>query len=489
MLEDVKYLAAPLPEDIRRREQAGYFSKALNLIERRLEGELPLALRKRLELERELIPVWEEEYPYSFDAALKLLKEHIRDFTEEEFVRLIDEGVFDWIYREGGLYLICTFYENLLKVQHPLTGRLKENQDPKAGEEKQRVLNESMNEMKECGKTARRIHIRTTLTVREAARRAGQPITVHLPVPCAGTQVRNIKLLEVPPGAFIAPEEAESRTVCYQGPLPADGEFAVEYEYEIHMPYVDLWPVETGGDKAAAEEKTAAEELAEAWRDKGEPAFFLAEQAPHILFTSLIRSLYYEIVGDEKNPLSKARNIYDYITTHIRYSYVRKYSIIENIPEYAIINQKGDCGIQALLFITLCRLGGIPARWQSGLFAAPYDIGGHDWAQFYVAPHGWLYADLSFGGSSHRAGNEERRRFYFGNLDPYRMPANSAFQHEFDPPKHFMRQDPTDNQYGECEYEDRALTAAEYETKHEVLELMRIPREGLRRSESPIQPG
>ena len=67
---------------------------------------------------------------------------------------------------------------------------------------------------------------------------------------------------------------------------------------------------------------------------------------------------------------------------------MRKYSIIENIPEYAGINQKGDCGIQALLFITLCRYGGVPARWQSGLFAAPYDIGGRLGTVLYCAV--WL---------------------------------------------------------------------------------------------------
>ena len=99
-------------------------------------------------------------------------------------------------------------------------------------------------------------------------------------------------------------------------------------------------------------------------------------------------------------------------------------------------------------------------------------------AQFYIAPYGWLFADPSFGGSSRRAGNEERRQFYFGNLDPFRMPANSAFQHEFMPPKKFMRQDPTDNQYGECEYEDRALRSSEYETKHEILGICQIPWEG-----------
>ena len=87
---------------------------------------------------------------------------------------------------------------------------------------------------------------------------------------------------------------------------------------------------------------------------------------------------------------------------------------------------------------------------------------------------GWLYADLSFGGSAYRLGNEERRQFYFGNLDPFRMPANLAFQHEFMPPKKHMRRDPTDNQYGECEYEDHPLLFHEYQCTHTILELEQI---------------
>lgn len=457
MLEKMRYQAIPLPDDIRRFEEAGEFSRALKLIEKRLAGELPEALRGCLELERELIPLWETEYPYSYEEALSILQTNIRDFTEEEFDSLIDEGCFEWIYREREMYFIRTFYENLLKVNHPVTRRLVEAPDEADQEEKQSVLNENMRLMKENGGNAYRFRIRTSLRIKEEARRLGETITVHLPIPTAGMQVRKIELLALPEGAIVPPEDFPSRTVCVRKPLQSGDVFEVEYQYETHMKYIDP-------DPALAEETA--------------PDFFLEEQEPHILFTPFIRSLYREIVKDEKNPLLKAQKIYDYITTNVRYSYVKKYSLIRNIPEYAGINQKGDCGVQALLFITLCRFGGVPARWQSGLFAAPYDIGGHDWAQFYVEPYGWLFADLSFGGSSHRVGNEERRRFYFGNLDPFRMPANSEFQHEFEPPKKFLRRDPTDNQYGECEYGDRALNSEEYETTHEILEICRVPWEG-----------
>ncbi|HML48080.1 MAG TPA: transglutaminase-like domain-containing protein, partial [Clostridia bacterium] len=80
--------------------------------------------------------------------------------------------------------------------------------------------------------------------------------------------------------------------------------------------------------------------------------------------------------------------------------------------------QRGDCGMHALLFIALCRYAGIPAQWQAGLYAKPDSIGNHDWARFYIAPYGWLYADGSFGGTAYREGDRDRWNFYFGNLEP-----------------------------------------------------------------------
>ena len=48
MLERLKNLAIPLPEDIQKQEDAGYFAAAQDLIDRRLAGPLPYALRERL---------------------------------------------------------------------------------------------------------------------------------------------------------------------------------------------------------------------------------------------------------------------------------------------------------------------------------------------------------------------------------------------------------------------------------------------------------
>ena len=189
------------------------------------------------------------------------------------------------------------------------------------------------------------------------------------------------------------------------------------------------------------------------------------------MFTPYLRELRDELAGDETNPIILARRFYDFVTTKVMYSFVREYFTIECIPEYCAVNLKGDCGVQALLFITLCRMSGIPARWQSGLYTTEFFTGTHDWSQFYVEPYGWVFADLSFGGSAWRLGNKERWNYYFGNLDIFRMPSTSEIQKEFMPEKKWLRIDPIDNQRGEFEYEDHGLRFSQIEVSQELLSM------------------
>ncbi len=129
----------------------------------------------------------------------------------------------------------------------------------------------------------------------------------------------------------------------------------------------------------------------------------------------------------------------------------------------------------ALTFITMCRIAGVPARWQSGLYVAPDSVGSHDWAEFYTPQTGWLNADVSFGSSARRMGEEWRRRHYFGNLDPWRMVANNRFQAEFEPSFDGMREDPYDNQMGEASVDGRGCRQREMLRTVELIEMLEVP--------------
>ena len=101
---------------------------------------------------------------------------------------------------------------------------------------------------------------------------------------------------------------------------------------------------------------------------------------------------------------------------------------------------------------------------------SPGRVGSHDWARYYVAPFGWLHADLSRGGGAlQEAGDEELWDFYARCIGPERVITCTAFQREFDPPRRFLRIDPFDNQSGEIEYEDRGLGSRERRSRRENL--------------------
>ena len=255
---------------------------------------------------------------------------------------------------------------------------------------------------------------------------------VWLPFAKEELQVSNVKLLSTSQDTYhLSPNDSPQRTIYFEG---KSKKYFVEFEYVITEWINKIDPTKV--------EKSTLNE-------------YLDEKLPHIQFTPYLKWLTKNIVQDESNPYLKAQKIYDWISKNINYSYVLPYALYDNISQYAAENLKGDCGVKALLFITMCRITKVPARWQSGWYANPHYVSPHDWALFHVKPYGWLPADLSFGGA--RKDNEDWRQFYFANLDGFRMVANSEFSEYISPKPKFFRNDPTDNQLGEAESDERRI--------------------------------
>ena len=445
----LKCLMVDLPEDIKKTMYYGNYEEALKLISIHLKRNIPEILKERLIFEKDRIRRFKEDYIYSYDEALKLAKKEITDLTEEEFLHLKDERYADWIYIDGKLAFHKGFLNNIKKVNTEMKDRFL---NPRPDDSK--LLDDVIDKTIEKGEVKYLIHVKTGFKLKEEYIRLGEKLRVHLPIPQRAEQIRNIKIINTShEPKFISKEDYPQRTIYFEEILKGNDEFTVEYSYESHIKYNNLSP-----DNVS----------------KYQPSFYTEEWLPHIRFTPYLVELTDYIVGNEINPLIKARKIYDYITKNVQYSFVRQYAAITNIPEYAAYNLKGDCGVQALLFITLCRIAKIPAKWQSGLIVNPNFIGCHDWAEFYIEPYGWLFADLSFGGSALRRGSEKRWNYYFGNLDPYRMVANSEFHYELYPEKKFLRNDPYDNQLGEMEYMDRPVYPHEYNVIQEIIEVREI---------------
>ena len=493
--ESLPALAVELPEDVARLKAGGDWKRAERVIRKRLEKDLPKALRERLLLELEILERIPGEYPFAWDEAVKEAQGMFRDFTGEELEALLEEGAVEWIYLDGTIHLKDNFVANLVKTRADLTDRILQPEAEADRQENFRMLNDAIRVMKEHESVRCQFHVRSALTVCPERQRPGKRIQVQLPLPVLDSQVKKVRVLdcgiladgkkvELPSSIQIAPETFPQRTVCFETEYQAGMEFYTEFTFETQMRYWDWEKAQAELDQQAGQERQArqgqkagqmrmavgSDGRARDLTEDPDVGPYLKEQMTHIRFTPYLQALTAEVIGEETEPLKKAKRIYDYITSHVMYSFVRPYFTIEQQATFTASNMKGDCGLQALLFITMCRIAGVPARWQSGLYANPRGIGCHDWAQFYLEPYGWLYADCSFGGAAARAGAGERREFYFGNLEPYRMVAASQYQHGFYFPKRFLRQDPYDNQMGEAEYEDENLAGlGGTETRHEML--------------------
>ena len=434
--DHIPHMTLGLPDDIRRQQMAGNYTEAIRLIDLRLaQNNLPNCLRSSLIAFREMFERLPNEFPYTKEEALAIVQKKIPDFTMEDLQKQMDLRNVHTLFVDGKQRILRTFDETLFTVVDEVYNRIPPK-DPNAPAPIN-YTDHAMAIMKEKGFMTNRITVRQTLKLKDELFTPGMFLRAHLPVAAACAQQSDIKIEKVfPEGAVVSPEDSQQRTVCWEVNPQENPEFTVEYSYLHKEVYKD------------------------AYHGTGKPGvydFDLEECAPHIVFTPFIRTLCAELTEGIEDPLMKARAFYDFITKNMKYTHVPEYFCIETIPEGCARNYNGDCGVFALLFITLCRCAGIPARWQSGMSANPKWVLCHDWVEFYVEPYGWMYVDASYGTTANRLGKQERREFLFGNLDPYRMVANRKYQVNFDIPKQHWRADPYDNQEGEIETTDRGF--------------------------------
>lgn len=459
---DMRYLNVPLPEDLMKLKWGGDYERLISVIDRRLADEtLPAPLRKRLQLERILAARIPSQYPYSYEDALELLRANIRDFKDEELETLWEENTADWIYINGRVQFHELFFDNLMKTRDDYGARFLGTMED--NEKNAALLRENVRLMEEHG--GRTVHMRllTRLSLTPEAEKAcmGKTAHVYMPLPVEYVQVRNLRLLgfEGTAGEPVSVDNGSypQRTARFETVIRGGEVWQTEFEFDNETVFRNPDPSQVLFSQ---------------------PSFYTGEEAPHIRFTPYLRELTRSVTEGEENPLLEAEKIYRFITSQVKYSFVRSYSTVEDIPEFTAANRKGDCGFQALLFITMCRIAGIPARWQSGLYATPMTVGSHDWAQYYVAPFGWLSADCSFGGSAFRQGDEKRRAYYGANLDPYRIPYASQFMHSFSREEEGLRDDPYDNQSGEVFCGGRFLRSGKEFTVEYRLETAEKPFDG-----------
>lgn len=409
-----------------------------------------------------------KDYPFTKNEMFAALKKSVRNLTAEEFEQWIGEGRFDSREIDDQRRFMVTSVSNLYFRYPELESRRIEPRDRSGYErtvlENVRAITKATTAVGKPYALPKQFRVAMTATVKSNVVPAGKVIQAWLPIPREYPFQSGFKLGETSsPVKHLDPETSAVRSVYLEQVATTNQptEFKIEYDYTTYGIHFDVVPKKIRHC------------------DTNDPVLkpFLQE-APHVVFTPELHALSKQVAGNETNDWAKARKFYDWIAGNIKYSYALEYSTIRNISEYCRAKGYGDCGQEALLFITLCRMNGIPARWQSGWATIPDGKTIHDWSEIYLEPYGWMPVDPYMGIWATRyarglsdAEKREVRDFYFGGLDQWRMIANSDHNQTLVPAKNALRSDTVDFQRGELEWGTNNIYFDQYDYELTVREL------------------
>ena len=429
---------------------AGQFREASARIDAALEQPaLPAKTRKDLEFQRARMARMREDFSLTASEVEARVRKQIPDLTDADFETWDARGLFEHMYIDGARMYFDRSPSNLFHLSPEARARSRTPisfaDSGLSTQFTKQVTDYDRDVIRRARATGRssvlqqRVRVTESVTVDADAVPMGKTIRAWIPYPrYIPGQQEAIRLVASQPSAQrIAPRSALQRTVYLETTPQAHQPtvFSVTYEVTLYAQYHAIDP-----SKVVAAKITP------------ELAPYVAEQAPHIAFTEPLRVFSRQVVGDATNPYIIAQRIFAAVD-EIPWAGAREYSTIPDLSAYTLHAGHGDCGEQTMLLLTLMRMNGIPARWQSGWMFSPGDDNDiHDWAQIYLAPYGWVPVDVTYGRL--RSGDASLKWFYLGGLDNFRIAFNDGFSQAFVPPKQFFRSDDVDSQRGEVEADD-----------------------------------
>ncbi len=413
-----------------------------------------------LQARRELVEVLRRtrlEYSLEAPALLAKIRKSIPDASLKELERWAKESRARYRVIDGRKFFFRREPSNIFLFSEAAKRRRAEAGNAPA-EPRWKLTDHLRAIVEEAGKTGQpevmpvKHHVTHTLTVRgnNPAVKKGSVVRVWLPFPQDYRQQRDVKLISTsPPHLLVAPNAVDGnpvgggaqRSVYFEQTVadPAQPlQFKEVFEYTSFAYYPKLDPAQ-------------AQPLPANWNGA-----CLAERPPHIVFTPEIRRQVAQIIGKETNALSKALRIFRWVSANVPWNAEDEYCIIPSFAVKGFTARRGDCGVQNTVFVTMCRIAGIPARWQSGFETKPGENWGmHDWAEIHIPPWGWLPADASYG--VQKSADPRIADFYCGHQDSYRMIVNLDWGRDLVPPKTSFRSEPADFQRGEVEVDGKNL--------------------------------
>ncbi len=451
--------------EARRILAAGDLCDAAAALEQALAADPSPGEAQAIRRERERLRRIRRDYPHDRTSLAKLLREAVRGFREEEIAEWEAKGLLDRILVDGQPRWFGSSISNLWHrsrevrprwlIEAPTHRRLAFIRDHQA---------EIASAVAAGGRpyvVPRRFEVTMTVTVKADAVPAGKTVRCWLPYPVEYGAQRDIALASADPEPVsVDRPDAPQRSVHLERPAAAGEPTRFRIAYALTR-YATANVV----DPARVKPLPADHPEVRAW---------CREQPPHVVFTPELRKLASELRGGEENPAVLARRIFDWVGTNILYSYAPEYSTIPSLAPECLRRGSGDCGQEAMLFIALCRINGIPARWQTAWTLWPWKPGMHDWTEIFLDAHGWVpvdpYESVGYRSVCEEGTPEERERFrsfYCGGLDGWRLVCNRDHGAPLSPPKTHPRSDDVDFQRGEVEWEGGNLyfDSFEYELK------------------------
>jgi transglutaminase-like putative cysteine protease len=428
---------------------AGQFRAAEARIDAELnKPALSAQTRRAFEFQRERMTRMRYDFSLDADHAEAKVREKIPDLAHADFVRWDEQGLFERMLVDGERMYFKRSPGNLFRLSAEARERaqgLASSADsglPKEVEDHyidyDRKTIEHARTTNQASVLPQRVRVTQKVTVDADAVPAGQTVRAWIPYPRAiAGQQEAIRFVSSEPSRHrVAPESALQRTIHLERKAQAGKPtvFSATYEVTLHSQYHAI-----DADKVMP--ATITPELAP----------YVAERTPHIVFTEPLRVFSRQVVGDVTNPYRVAQKLFAAVD-EIPWAGALEYSTITNLSDYTLRAGHGDCGEQTMLLIALMRLNGIPARWQSGWTFTDGDYENiHDWAEIYLAPYGWMPADVTYGRFD--SPDPSLKWFYLGGLDNFRIAFNDDFSQDFIPPKRFFRSDTVDSQRGEVEWD------------------------------------
>lgn len=414
------------------------------------------------------VPVWAEtdsttairnrlrrDFPWTLDEAYKHFKEKYPKLSRKDFDKAVANGWVETLEVDNQQKVHRKAVGNYALLNPKLSNFQGRGAQSKPGRQAivQEVLDQSLGTGELVDTKNFKIRFNVTIPTDGNAVKKGDTLRVWLPYPMATERLNNVSFISASHPVVLSDNKSQHSTAYFEVPVTSD---TTRVNYVASFNNSGRW----------FSPEFISHSIRPYRKDSQLYKVYTAFESPNIV---RLDSLAKAIVGDETDPYLQSEMVYDWIVKNIPWAGAREYSTIPCIPMYVLETGHGDCGQVALLYISLMRSLGVPARWESGWMFHPGEKNLHDWAEVYFEGVGWVPVDASFGRYSNSPDNNVTE-FYSHGTDPYHIPMNTSVGKNLYPQKKYIRSETVDSQMGEVETTDYNLFYPGWWCNMEILE-------------------